>query len=358
MLDFAVQITGSATPYEWARLRAGRSASFPPAGSSNSAGTPEIFMSFAALAGRSQRAKRALRPLGLVCGALLAIMPSLAAQTASKQRLEINNYDITAELQPRTHRLVAHAVVKFTALEDISAASFELHNALRPTKVTDEAGKVLQVERISQDNTVRVALPEGIQKGQSNTLTFDYEGSLASADDSPVQGLKLAYVGDDTSYLLYSGRWFPMVAYGINRFTATIKLTVPSNWVAIGSGLQRAPAAASVSPRVWPEPVAPHFVLASYQQDQPPKLTRGRTATQSAPPKQSGTSKAKTPAKAAPEPEKTKTAPTTQAPALVVGKTYSFVWNTASFPGTIIAGQFVESSSNAAGLNLHLYFKP
>src|ERR1041385_5270042 len=141
------------------------------------------------------RARRAglLRPLGVVCAVLLAFQVAASAQTAGKQRLQVDGYDISAELQPRTHRLVAHAVVNFTALEDISVATFELHNALRPTKVVDAAGKTLSAERISQDNAIRVALPDGLQKGQSSSLTFDYEGTLSSADDSPVQGLKLAY---------------------------------------------------------------------------------------------------------------------------------------------------------------------
>src|SRR5581483_9941125 len=73
-------------------------------------------------------------------------------------------------------------------------------------------------------------------KDSSTTLTFDYEGVLDSADDSPVPGLKLASIGDDTSYLLYAGRWFPVNAYGINRFTATMSISVPAHMVAIGSG--------------------------------------------------------------------------------------------------------------------------
>jgi Peptidase family M1 domain/Tetratricopeptide repeat-like domain len=311
-------------------------------------------MSIAALAGRSLRATRGgpFRPLGLACAVVLALLAAVPSHAADKQRLQVNSYEITAELQPRTHRLVAHAVVKFTALEDISVATFELHNALRPTKVVDAAGRTLSAERISQDNAVRVALPDGLQKGQSSTLTFDYEGTLASADDSPVQGLKLAYVGEDTSYLLYSGRWFPMVGYGTNRFTATIRLTVPSNWLAIGSGLQGGSASAALRPRGLPEPAEPRFVLASYQQDQPPVLKRGRTATAPAP----RTNASRTNAASA---DKSKAPPAQTSPAAVGNtRTYTFVWNTASFPGTIIAGQFVETTSNAAGLNLHLYFKP
>ncbi len=83
----------------------------------------------------------------------------------------------------------------------------------------------LQVERVSQDSTVRVSLPATLNKGQSDTLIFEYEGAIQSADDSPVQGLKLAYVGDPITYLLYAGRWFPMVGYGTNRFTSTISVS-------------------------------------------------------------------------------------------------------------------------------------
>jgi len=84
--------------------------------------------------------------------------------------------------------------------------------------VTDAAGKPLSAERVTQDSTVRVQLatpwPRRLDDAQ-----LRIQGTLDSADDSPVQGLKLTYVGDDTSYLLYAGRWFPVNAYGINRFT-------------------------------------------------------------------------------------------------------------------------------------------
>ena len=85
---------------------------------------------------------------------------------------------------------------------------------------------------------MRVTLNKDLPNDSSTTLTFDYDGVLENADDSPVQGLKLAYVGDDTSYLLYAGRWFPLVNYGINRFTSTIHVTVPAHFTVIGSGTE------------------------------------------------------------------------------------------------------------------------
>jgi len=250
----------------------------------------------------------ARRPLGRVLifvSCLLAM--ALPAAAAEKPRIRVDDYQIEAELQPKLHRLVAQARVKFTALEDVSVATFELHNALRPTRITDAEGHVLSAERITQDNAIRIALPNGLSKDSSMVLNIDYEGTLSSADDSPVQGLKLAYVGDDTSYLLYAGRWFPVSGYGTNRFTATMKITVPAGWTVIGSGMTTFAA---------PEP----------------RLARGRSRKP-----------------AAKEPP---------LPAMAGAKTYTLAWSTPSFPGTIIAGQFLQSSSNAVGLNLHLFFKP
>jgi aminopeptidase N len=223
------------------------------------------------------------------------LLGSLPAWAAEKTRLRVDDYQIDAELTPHTHKISARAKVKFTALEDISAATFELHNGLRVTKVSDDAGKTLSAERITQDFTVRVQLSKPLSKDSSTTLTFEYDGTLDTADDSPVQGLKLASISDETSYLLYAGRWFPVNAYGINRFTATMNITVPAHMVVIGSGRE----------------------------------TAGGTSAS----KKTGAS----------------TLPT---------KTFTFVWDKPSFPGTIVAGTFQEFKSDEAGVDLHVFFKP
>jgi aminopeptidase N len=227
--------------------------------------------------------------------ALLMLLGSLPAWAAEKTRLRVDDYQIDAELTPHTHKISARAKVKFTALEDMSSATFELHNGLRVTKVTDDAGKTLSAERIPQDFTVRVQLSKPLSKDSSTTLTFEYDGTLDTADDSPVQGLKLASINDETSYLLYAGRWFPVNAYGINRFTATMNITVPAHMVVIGSGRE----------------------------------TAGGTSAS----KKTGASSLPT-------------------------KTFTFVWDKPSFPGTIVAGTFQEFKSDEAGVDLHVFFKP
>ena len=142
---------------------------------------------------------------------------------------------------------------------------------------------------------MRVPLPAGLSKDSSMTLTFEYEGQLESADNSPVPGLKLAYIGDDTSYLFYAGRWFPVSGYGLNRFTSTISVTMPAHMLAIGSGkVTGSDAAASKKPNASVLPT----------------------------------------------------------------KTFTFVSDKPSFPGTIVAGVFQEYKSDEAGMDLHVYFKP
>ncbi len=266
------------------------------------------------------RASLALSALAILLGAL----PAIAAE---KQRIHVDNYVINADLQPKTHKLVARARVTFTALDDISVATFELNNALRPTKITDAENHPLSAERVTQDSTIRISLPSGLAKGQSSTLTIDYEGTLLSADDSPVQGLKLAYIGEDTSYLLYAGRWFPLAGYGTNRFTATMNISVPAGYTVIGSGRQTAATSHVISEGATPSsgPVLMNVQLKK---------------------------KKKAPV-AAPEPSHEATFQT--APG---SKTFTFSWNKPSFPGTMIAGQFADSMVNAGGLKLNVYFSP
>jgi tetratricopeptide (TPR) repeat protein len=227
--------------------------------------------------------------------ALLLVFVATPSRAAEKTHLRVDDYQIEVELTPHLHQISGRAKVKFTALQELTVAVFELHNDLRVTRVLDDHDQPLSAERVTQDSTVRVPLPGGLAKDASTTLTFEYEGQLETADDSPVPGLKLAYVGDDTSYLLYAGRWFPMSGYGLNRFTSTISVTVPAHMLVIGSGKS--------------------------------------TVTENPP----------------------STKPNTNG---LPTKTFKFVDAKPSFPGTIVAGIFHEYKSDEAGMDLHVFFKP
>src|SRR5258707_15715937 len=85
----------------------------------------------------------------------LVAMPSWAAE---KAHLRVDDYQIEAELTPNLHQILSTAKVKFTALKDLNASVFELHNALRETKVLDAITKPLSAEGVTQGSTLRVPL--------------------------------------------------------------------------------------------------------------------------------------------------------------------------------------------------------
>jgi aminopeptidase N len=166
---------------------------------------------------------------------LLLVMTGPHLSAAERSTINITGYVIDAQLDPSDHTLKATARVTFTATDTTSAAVFELHNALKVDSVTDSQKHPLDGER-GPNATISVALPSPMRKGASATLTFVYEGTLSGSEESPVEGLKVASIGDPISYLLYAGRWFPMVGYLTDRFTAEIHVQIPEGYRVVGSG--------------------------------------------------------------------------------------------------------------------------
>ena len=199
----------------------------------------------------------------IVLTALLGLAaPHLSA--AERSTINITGYVINAQLDPAQHTMKATARVTFTATDTVSSAIFELHNALKVDSVTDGQNHQLSGER-GPNATISVALPSPMSKGASSTLTFVYEGTLSGSEESPVEGLKLAVIGDPISYLLYAGRWFPMVGYLTDRFTAEIHVTVPAGYRVIGSGITGSPRSASGGTEYsfnWTKPSFPGTIIA------------------------------------------------------------------------------------------------
>src|SRR5271156_2877451 len=154
---------------------------------------------------------------------------------ADRSNIDITGYVIDAQLDPADHTLKATARVTFTATDTVSTAIFELHNALKVDSVTDGQHHQLSGER-GPNATISVALPSPMSKGATATLTFVYGGTLSGSEESPVEGLKVASIGDPISYLLYAGRWFPMVGYLTDRFTMEIHVQIPEGYRVVGSG--------------------------------------------------------------------------------------------------------------------------
>jgi aminopeptidase N len=174
------------------------------------------------------------------CLALLTIagFSTCALAAPPRPQLRVTAYVISADIDPVASTLTATAAVTFTALDDLNNPVFELNNGLTLSKVTDATGAVLTSERLTANSTVRFSPTQPVPKGTSTTWTFEYAGKLTGSDTSPVEGIKLAAIADPVSILLYPGRWFPMSPTGLytDRFTAQMKIRVPSDERVVGSG--------------------------------------------------------------------------------------------------------------------------
>ncbi len=224
--------------------------------------------------------------LALAATALTALAAIPATAQRERPALNITGYVIDAELDPTAHHLTATAAVSFTAPANLDVITFAFHPALKVTKITDEAGKLLDGERTA-DGSIRVTPSAPFVPGQTVRWTFAYDGTITGNEDGPVEGLKLAAIQEPISYLLYPARWFPMTGYMIDRFTAEMHIRVPQGMRVFSSGSAGAA--------------------------KPVKLLSG------------------TP-----------------------GDEYDFKWTKPGFPGTVIAGRYVEPVSVGAG-NVKVY---
>ena len=217
--------------------------------------------------------------LGIVFAA-----PLMSWGAPARPQLQVTGYVINADLDPAANKLTATADVAFTALEDLTTATFELNNGLQITKLTDAKGAALESERLTTNSTVRISLAAPVKKGTSTTFHFEYSGVLTGSDTSPVEGIKLAAVEEPISILLYPGRWFPMTGLYTNRFTAEMHIRVPADERVVGSGATPG------------------------QKSVPGNRTE-----------------------------------------------FSFVWSKSGFPGTIVAGKFLEPISAPGVNNIKIY---
>ncbi|HTV04645.1 MAG TPA: M1 family aminopeptidase [Acidobacteriaceae bacterium] len=253
------------------------------------------------------------RHLIAIASIVLALFAAaaLTAHAQEKPPVDVTGYTIDATISPADHTLNAVTSVTFTALQPAPVVQFGLHGALYVDKLTDESGNLLNGQR-GPNSTVLVTPSAPLTVGKSYTWTFSYKGAL-EGQGGPVPGLKLAYVGDPITYLLYAGAWFPMVGYQTDRFTADIKIHVPAGYMVVGSG-EVTPAedtSAPLSSRVT-------------------KKTHVRKSTASA----------------------TNAAVAEGVPVPAGDNEYDFKWVKPGFPGTIIAGKFIETSPAP---NIHVF---
>jgi aminopeptidase N len=169
-----------------------------------------------------------------------AILLSTAGLYAQDRRTQIDviSYKIDATVDPAQQTLSAAAAVTFAPQEEAISATFELHNSLQITGVTDSAGRQLRTSRTLQDFSVRVDFQQPQPKGTPVTLNMAWEGRLSGKEESPIYGLTFGAIGRDRSYLLYPSRWFPVSGYTADRFAMDLTVIVPAGYKVVSSGIE------------------------------------------------------------------------------------------------------------------------
>lgn len=203
-------------------------------------------------------------------GALAQDRPTLSERGADRGersgrfgeggRIDVQSYVINAQIDPTAQTISATALVRFIPLDDVNSLTFELNNSLSLTKVVDEDGRQIPASRTQSDMGIGLSLPQTLQRGKLAALTFIYDGKLTGNEESPVFGIKFAAIHPDLAYFMYPARWFPVSGYTTDRFTSDMKITVPTGYKVIASGIdnqETAPAGSTVTHYHFDQPSFP-----------------------------------------------------------------------------------------------------
>lgn len=159
-------------------------------------------------------------------------------QTAS--RYDITNYRIEAQIIPDQHLLRAGADITFVPLDATRSVVFELNGSLHIESIEKDGqaltGYVQDAVGVGAlGPSVRVDLGSVLPANQPITLRVRWSGALISPEGGPLATKRLAYVGQEGSYLMYASRWFPFHDYAADRATSDITFIVPSGLQVAGT---------------------------------------------------------------------------------------------------------------------------
>ena len=278
---------------------------------------------------------------------LLVVASGATAQTNQGDIIDITNYKINAEMIPDSHTLKARALVTFKTLKQTQSAVFEMNGSLIISSIKAPDGRTeLQFiqDRVNEMN-VKVNLGQLYQAGAELTLTFDYAGQLATPEGGPIADTRLAYIGPEGSYLFYAARWFPFHGYAADRATSEISLTVPENWTVAGHSTSPVTPVATSTFQFNSMPQGVTAASPEAPTTAPAKKSAASSATNKPIPVATTSAAPPTAGHSAPNPKDKR-------------KTFTFVESQPVLVGSFAAGQFINRSINANGLQVDLYALP
>lgn len=212
---------------------------------------------------------RRIFSLGMFTALAFALAITGAEAQKGTTNIDVQHYKIDAELIPASQSLKARAEVHFVPQSETRTVVFEMNGSLTISRITrvdasaattaKSAASGSRVQNLKssspkaketnpqpasdglqfiQDNrenmNVRIDLGDVAPAKQPITLAFEYEGPLESPQGGPISNARLAYVGEQGSYLFYAARWFPFHEYAADRATYAINIKAPKGVLVAG----------------------------------------------------------------------------------------------------------------------------
>ena len=192
-----------------------------------------------------------------------AIQPAAQDDQSDRPTIDVEAYSIEATLAPQEHRLTGRADIKFKQLDRKTYATFDLDRRLRVDRASI-GGADARFRQFDVDSTVEIDLSN--QQFNSNpVLHIEYSGIL-----DPEQSRRepvLARVSEDSAFLLYEGKWFPINGLYRDKADMRLKLNVPPEWTLVTDLPKAGDGFASNQPSYWGTVAAGKYTTTSYKSE-------------------------------------------------------------------------------------------
>ena len=178
----------------------------------------------------------------------------MPGQSVSAAEVHIQHHDITVELKPDTHELIARDTMlligpfrESKAVRLLLNPALEIDQVLVGNEILNYWEEVLHQQ--SQDanvedglpaRTIEIALPDGVLDRERLEISVSYQGEI---HDPPraVPGLRFVrpdstngHVGEEGIYLSSETYWYPNLVGSLASFHVTA--TVPQGWLVVTHG--------------------------------------------------------------------------------------------------------------------------
>ena len=181
-----------------------------------------------------------MKNLFLTFSILVLITPAWAQQgPGAPPVLDVQHYELSAEVVPEESFLMGEVKIRFVLLEDSVSLPFELNTRLSLLEVRDEENVSYSTSFENFDSSrLRVRSSGVFRKGTEKTLIFRFEGTLEREQyaflDTP--RAESAVIYPEGAMLLSEGNWFPSHLFPLDAATATVKITVPLGFSVVAPG--------------------------------------------------------------------------------------------------------------------------